>query len=52
MNEYEKDILINELQKMIVDKSMALILKDHEISNLKKEVERLEAQAKTNKENK
>ncbi len=53
MKEYEMQILIDELQKLVVEKAKEIdYLKRVEIAGLKREVERLEAQVKTNKENK
>ena len=44
MSEYEKDILINELQKLVVSKSMDISIKNYEIGELKKSVESLKAE--------
>lgn len=49
MDEYGKDILIDELQKLVVSKSVEIRLKDIEIKNLKATIERFEKQAKENK---
>jgi polyhydroxyalkanoate synthesis regulator phasin len=52
MNEYEMRIMIDELEKLVVLKTREIALKDYEITDLKAQVERLEAQAETKKENK
>ena len=52
MDEYEKEVFIRALQKLIISQEREISFKTLEISNLKREVERLESKAKTNKENK
>lgn len=42
MQDYQKEVLIKELEKLIVSQSITISCKDIEISRLKKEVERLE----------
>lgn len=42
MSEYQTQVLIEELQKLIVSKELAIKCKDIEIASLKKEIERLE----------
>lgn len=42
MSEYETQVLIDELEKLVVSKTLTIKVKDHEIAELKKEVERLE----------
>lgn len=42
MGEYQTQVLIKELEKLIVSKQMTIDCKDIEIASLKKEVERLE----------
>ena len=42
MNEYETKILINLLEKLVVEKQQTLEIQQHAIENLKKEVARLE----------
>ena len=42
MQEYEAEILIKELQKLIIKKQQDIDFKDFEIKRLKGEVERLE----------
>lgn len=46
MSVYEKDILIDELQKLVVSKTLEIKIKDIEIDRLKKQVERSEAKVK------
>lgn len=52
MDEYQKDTLIDELEKLIVTKAMEIRIKDVEIRSLKERIERLEAQAKEKEKNK
>ena len=42
MNEYETEVLIDELEKLVVSKTMESKAKDFKIAELKKEIERLE----------
>lgn len=42
MSEYEMQLLIDELHKLIVSKQMVINCQNYEIAELKKEVERLE----------
>lgn len=42
LNEYETRILIDLLEKMVVEKQQTLEIQQHAIENLKKEVARLE----------
>lgn len=46
MDEYQKDILIDELQKLVVSKSLEVRIKDFEIKDLKATIECLENQLK------
>lgn len=42
MGEYQTQVLIKELEKLVVSKQITIDCKDIEIASLKKEVERLE----------
>ena len=42
MDEYQTEILINELQTLVVSKELTIRSQSYEIASLKKEVERLE----------
>ena len=46
MNEYETQMLITELQKLVVSKQATINCKDYEIARLKERVEHLEKLAK------
>lgn len=42
MNDYEMKVLIDELQKLVVNKQMTINSQQFEIDGLKKEIKRLE----------